>query len=618
MHHKIVLRARAITYTTTLLLFVFIVIIPLGHAVEWSPDMRITWDNGLDRFPSIVQTGDGKIWVVWESIREENLDIFYKVYDGSHVHPWSPDTRLTTDQSADGSPSIMQALDGRIWVVWGSYRTGNSDIYGKTYNGTGWSFEELLIADPSVDRDPSIMQTSDGTIWLVFASNRTGNRDIYYATSSDNGETWEESLLPTSDPIVPDSAPSIMQATGGTIWLVWESDYFDIFYVTYNGTSWSSKATVTTHHRDDVNPSIMQAQDESIWVVWDSDRDSPKQDPYGNLYYNIYDGGWSGDMSLTTTTDDDAGASILQAIDGTLWIAWTSWRYYTQDIYYRTNSTAPQNDVAVFSVSPRKPTVTQGKNVNIEVVAQNKGTNAQTTQVSCYANSTLIGNETVSIIPGQLNTTVFTWNTSGIPVGTYVLWANASVVAGETYTEDNTFVDGTLHVVTHDVAVMEVTPSQTIAHKGYTTMVYIYVRVKNEGNFTETFNVTAKRNSNAIGTQTVIGLAPSAEIMLTFPWNIEAYSYSVWNISAWASILEDENDTADNSLEGGTVMVTIAGDVDGSKAVNLLDMGATSAHWYNPPVVGSDGYDLNVDINQDGEIDIFDSAIVNMFWEQYW
>jgi hypothetical protein len=46
------------------------------------------------------------------------------------------DTQLTTHPGDDWSPSITQTSDGRIWVVWHSLRTGNADLFYKTYNGT--------------------------------------------------------------------------------------------------------------------------------------------------------------------------------------------------------------------------------------------------------------------------------------------------------------------------------------------------------------------------------------------------------------------------------------------------------------------------------------------------
>jgi len=102
--------------------------------------------------------------------------------------------------------------------------------------------------------------------------------------------------------------------------------------------------------------------------------------------------------------------------------------------------------VAIFSVTPSKVAVYQGQTVSIEVVAQDHGTNAETFTVRCYGNSSLIGSQAISLAPGQLYPISFSWNTSSTTLGTYTLSAEASVVAGETNTDDNTYIDGTVHV----------------------------------------------------------------------------------------------------------------------------------------------------------------------------
>jgi len=50
------------------------------------------------------------------------------------------------------------------------------------------------------------------------------------------------------------------------------------------------------------------------------------------------------------------------------------------------------------------------------------------------------------LAPGQLYPISFSWNTSSTTIGTYTLSAETSVVAGETNTDDNTYIDGTVHV----------------------------------------------------------------------------------------------------------------------------------------------------------------------------
>ena len=94
--------------------------------------------------------------------------------------------------------------------------------------------------------------------------------------------------------------------------------------------------------------------------------------------------------------------------------------------------------------------------------------------------------------------------------------------------------------------------------------------------------------------------------------------YGYYTLSANASPVPGEIDLTNNSFNDGTVIVTIPGDVNGDRAVNILDAGLVSAHWYPGPPVGPLGYNVNVDINNDGDIDIFDVAIANTNWNKSW
>lgn len=65
-------------------------------------------------------------------------------------------------------------------------------------------------------------------------------------------------------------------------------------------------------------------------------------------------------------------------------------------------------------------------------------------------------------------------------------------------------IKGSYLSVTHDIAVVSVTPSETEIYTG--NIVNITVIIKNEGSQTETFNVTSYHNNIVIETQTVTSL----------------------------------------------------------------------------------------------------------------
>jgi KaiC/GvpD/RAD55 family RecA-like ATPase len=111
-----------------------------------------------------------------------------------------------------------------------------------------------------------------------------------------------------------------------------------------------------------------------------------------------------------------------------------------------------------------------------------------------------------------------------------------------------------LTVGVHNVAILSVSPSATEVQAGQ--QVNVTVVVKNEGTTSETFNVTAYFNQTAIGTQLVEGLAPNAEIILTFIWDTTGLADGlVYTIRAETSQIIGEADTSDNIVQGGTVKI---------------------------------------------------------------
>ena len=154
----------------------------------------------------------------------------------------------------------------------------------------------------------------------------------------------------------------------------------------------------------------------------------------------------------------------------------------------------------------------------------------------------------------------------------------------------------------HDVAVTNVTSSRNIAHQG-STMVDIYVEVRNEGTFSETFSVATYYNSTLLGNQTVT-LALSTNTILAFSWNTTEVSYGYYILSANASQVPGETDLTDNHFINGIVIVTVPGDIDGDFDVDLDDLYYILIAYGTG--IGDPDYNPNADINGDGEINLYD------------
>jgi len=151
-----------------------------------------------------------------------------------------------------------------------------------------------------------------------------------------------------------------------------------------------------------------------------------------------------------------------------------------------------------------------------------------------------------------------------------------------------------------------------------TWRVYINVTIINEGDFAESFNVTAYCNETAIGMQGVTDLAPRANITLTFIWNkpkyIHVWPYPVYYISAEASVVEGETDTADNSMINGSVKIKQMGDVNGDGRVNIYDLTYFALSFKK--TFPARGYNPQCDFTGDGAVNIYDLTKLALYWKK--
>jgi len=158
----------------------------------------------------------------------------------------------------------------------------------------------------------------------------------------------------------------------------------------------------------------------------------------------------------------------------------------------------------------------------------------------------------------------------------------------------------------HDVAITGMNLSKSVVGQGYPMRVN--VTVENQGNFTETFDVTCFANTTIIGTQTVTDLAIDESVTLTFAWDTAGIPYGNYTINAVADTIPEETDTADNSHDDGTVLVTIAGDVNGDKTVNTLDLSILSQAYGSSR--GEPRYNPAADIDENDLVDVMDLFIL--------
>jgi hypothetical protein len=336
--------------------------------------VRLTTEPDWDFYPAITQTNNGTVWVVWYSERSGEYSIWYKTSsDGGET--WSADSPIDLGGMWSYHPAIAQTDDGKIWVAFYSYESGNPDIWYTTSSdgGVTWSAPSQITTDYDSDYDPAITVTADGKIWVVWCSYRSGNDDIWYKMSADGGMTWSDDNQLTTDPNW-DYSPVITQTDDGTVWVVWESGQSggsDLWYRTSSdgGGTWSADSPIDLGGMWGYSPAIAQTNDGKIWVAfwsWASRN-------YDIWYTTSSDGGatWSGASQFTRFVGFDWEPAATALASGHLALAWISDRSVNYDIWYGVIDLMEDMNPPPYLVGaenePRGPDTTQTVAVRAEV-----------------------------------------------------------------------------------------------------------------------------------------------------------------------------------------------------------------------------------------------------------
>jgi hypothetical protein len=266
-------------------------------------------------------------------------------------------------------------------------------------------------------------------------------------------------------------------------------------------------------------------------------------------------------------------------------------------------ATVNVNDPPSVSISPSSVVMHSNHPQNFSSIVAD-GTSPYTYQ--WYLNGTAVPSATHS-----------NWTFTPTSAGLYTVYANITDSVGMQATSNN----ATVTVIEfHDVAATDVASYKTVVGQGFNASVD--VTLVNEGDHTETFNVTAYANTTEIGTQEVITLLSGNSTQLVFMWNTTGFAYGNYTLSVYALPFQGETNIANNNASCPVpVHIGVPGDVSSSTlgvydgTTNMKDIAylillfstrSTSSNW-NP----------NADVNNDGVCNMKDIAIAVLNFYQH-
>jgi parallel beta-helix repeat protein len=165
-----------------------------------------------------------------------------------------------------------------------------------------------------------------------------------------------------------------------------------------------------------------------------------------------------------------------------------------------------------------------------------------------------------------------------------------------------------------NIAITAISSSKTAVGQGQ--KVNITVVVQNQGVDAVTTSVTLYANTTILSSFTNIALSGRTQTTLTYTWQTGSFDKAKYVISANATAIPGETNTADNTYTYGLVSVMIMGDIDGNGWVNVLDAIDLSNSFGKS--IGQTGFNPDADFDDNGVVNILDAITLANHYNQHY
>jgi hypothetical protein len=189
----------------------------------------------------------------------------------------------------------------------------------------------------------------------------------------------------------------------------------------------------------------------------------------------------------------------------------------------------------------------------------------------------------------------------------------------------HTTADGIVQIPAVDIAITTIRHSKEIAGQHWSTHCHINVTIQNQGAETATFNLSIYASAALIGLVNNISIESGNSKIINITWsNIYGYAKGNYTIRANITHLPGEVDVSDNTLSDGWIFITIAGDCNGDRTVNVLDLILISNHLGHTNCDGHVPYSkdwyrcMNTDILDDNAHNVLDLIVASSHLGESW
>jgi hypothetical protein len=243
-----------------------------------------------------------------------------------------PGTMIGHEFRQDDLPSLAASPDGTLWAAWLSFAGDRDDIGLRPYRNGAWGNMQWV---PNTSGDAWLPQAgadARNRLWIVWSEMRDANWDLFARRFDPAKQEWSAAERLTTDPL-PDVNPRLAADSKGNLAVVWQGfrarkdsapnapaprPYANIFVKSLDGESWGGEVRVTDRAANDWEPAAAFAADGSLWVAYDS----YKTGDY-NVYLTRVSGGKPGpEIPVADTPRFEARATVAVDTSNRVWVAY--------------------------------------------------------------------------------------------------------------------------------------------------------------------------------------------------------------------------------------------------------------------------------------------------------
>ena len=254
-----------------------------------------------ERFTSISAGPDGRIYVVFTSLKNGNSDIILRIHNDESSDKDIPVAATDADEY-DGT--VLVDNNDRVWICWTSNVEDNKYQIHLTSVKDVQDGQESIIVSKSKEDAMHGRMTADGsgTLWITYyqwhsMGQYSRDKEVYLRKFSNGEFSKEIRISPTDVPSYEDHTDPLISILNEHVLVTWSWDFHrpkgytkdarepTIFVRSISKDLKLGKSFHISGHRIDAAPMLSSAYNDNIWCAWDSLGRSQKDRVYRkNLY----------------------------------------------------------------------------------------------------------------------------------------------------------------------------------------------------------------------------------------------------------------------------------------------------------------------------------------------